>query len=138
MSLHCVESSRSGDLPVGTSIVTRAETPPSAHLLIHAEYDAGEDEGYDRRHETRLQRLRAIHARGPRKGTQAPLSLQIDDLQGHRLHSLDDAGPVVEVRLPAGTYQVTVSLGKMRLKYTLTLLPGMSFDLYPRLAPDWP
>jgi hypothetical protein len=52
------------------------------------------------------------------------------------LHTVDDAGPLVEVPLPAGTYQVTVQLGCVRRSYTMTLEPGMSFDLHLRLSPD--
>jgi hypothetical protein len=64
----------------------------------------------------------------------APLNLRIDDLQGHRMHAVDSAGPLVDVPLPAGTYLVSVHLGPVRRSYTMTLEPGASFDLYLSLA----
>jgi hypothetical protein len=118
---------------VDSNPASRAAALAASRLLIHAEYDLGES---DRHHESRLQRLRAIQTRGPWNDKRAPLNLQIDDLQGHRVHAVDDAGPLIDVFLPAGTYHVSVHLGKVRRSYTLTLEPGTSFDLYPRLAPD--
>jgi hypothetical protein len=83
-----------------------------------------------------MQRLRALYAEGPWHDERAPLGLHIEDLQGHRVLTLDDAGPLIEVPLPAGTYHVSVCLGKVRRRYTLRLEHGASFDLYLRLAPD--
>ena len=104
-----------------------------ARLVIHAEGHVG---ARGRRFEPPFQRLRAVHADDPRNERRVPLNLQIDDLQGLRVHSFDDAGPLIDVHLPAGTYHVTVHFGSVRRRYTMTLEPGVSFDLYPRLVPD--
>ena len=117
--------------PLSTDTLSRAATPSAARLLIHAD----DHVGTGRHDESRLQRLLALHAHGPRPHGRPPLNLRIDDLQGHRLHTVDDAGPLVDVPLPAGTYQVSVHLGQVRRCYTMTLEPGASFDLFLRLAP---
>lgn len=111
----------------------RTELLSPARLVIHAEDHVG----------VRDRPLEAApwRSRGSRPGvrgndSRAPLSLHIDNLQGLRVHSVDDAGPLVDVPLPAGTYHVTVHFGKVRRSYTMTLEAGASFDLYLRLAPD--
>lgn len=88
------------------------------------------------RHESPFQRLRALHADGPWNEERAPLSLQIDDLQGNRVLSVNDAAPLLDVPLPAGAYHVSVHRGKVRCGYTMTIEPGASFDLHLRLVPD--
>ncbi len=52
------------------------------------------------------------------------------------MHSVDDAGPFVDIPLPAGTYHVTAELGKVRRSYTMTLEPGASFNLRLRFTAD--
>ncbi|MEO8718823.1 MAG: hypothetical protein ABI423_11460 [Burkholderiales bacterium] len=74
--------------------------------------------------------LFAFLTRKPR--ARAPLGLHIDDAQGLRVLALDDAGPKVEVVLPAGTYRVSVQQGEMRRSYTMTLGAGASSDLQLR------
>jgi hypothetical protein len=119
---------------VDTNTSTRSATLSAARLLIHADEHVGA--GRRHRHESRLHRLLAFPGDGLAHHERLPLNLRIDDLQGHRLHTVDDAGPLVELPLPAGTYQVSVHLGPVRRSYTMTLEPGTSFDLYLRLAPD--
>jgi hypothetical protein len=111
----------------------RTAAVSAARLLVHAEDNVG---ARGKRFESPLRRLRALYADGPWHDEQAPLCLHIDDLQGRRVLAIDDAGPLSEVPLPAGTYNVTVRLGKVRRSYTMVLEQGASFDLYLRLAPD--
>jgi hypothetical protein len=105
---------------------------PQARLLIHA---GGADPG-PRTHETEspLRRLRALYSAGPQHDTRATLRLQIDDLQGRRMLSLEDADPLVDIELPPGTYHVSAQLGDLRRGYTMTLGHGAPFDLYLRFA----
>ena len=110
-----------------------APTLSPARLLIHAADPIDTDRRY---FETPLRRLFALHTDGPCNRSRVPLKLQIDDLEGRRVHTVDDAGPLVDVPLPAGTYQVSVHLGTLRRSYTMTLLPGASFHLHLRLTPD--
>jgi hypothetical protein len=116
---------------LNTDTSSRAATLSDARLLIHAD----DHVGAGRHDASRLQRLLALRAHGQRPHDRPPLNLRIDDLQGRRLHTVEDAGPLVDVPLPAGTYQVSVHLGHVRRSYTMTLEPGTSFDLYLRLAP---
>jgi hypothetical protein len=114
-----------------TSPLAAAASP--ARLLIHADDDPRTG---GRRFESGFQRLRAIHATGPWSDKRATLRLQIDDLQGHRVHSADHVGPLLDVTLPAGTYHISVQHGKFRRKYTMALEPGTSFNLHLRIAPE--
>ncbi len=106
-----------------------AIAPPPARLLIHAEDYAGPSA----HPETRWQWLRALFS-SKDDGTQ--LRLSIVDPQGNVMLASDNAGALLDVVLPPGTYQVIAQFGKVRRGYTLNLAQGTSFDLYLRLAPD--
>ncbi len=101
-----------------------------AHLLIHAGAEAGPTVASL---ESTLHRLRARLAAVGLPDVRAPLKLRVEDLQGRRLHTVDDAASVTVVSLPAGTYHVTAILGDLRRSYTLTLAQGAMLDLYLRL-----
>jgi hypothetical protein len=73
--------------------------------------------------------LRNLYAPPPAK-PEGPLRLHIDNLQGQRVFTADDAGPLVELALPAGTYQVTAVFGTLCRGYTLTLVEGVPNTLY--------
>ncbi|WP_394788923.1 hypothetical protein [Rhodoferax sp.] len=107
------------------------QTAPAlnARLLIHAAADPAGNSTYLA---TKLQWLRGFYpaTQGQKPGPDVPLRLHIDDLQGRRVFSEDAAGPLVELDLPVGTYNVTAVHGNTCRGYTLTLVPGASFDLY--------
>jgi hypothetical protein len=90
-----------------------AEAPASAQLLIHAANDP-------------------LHAPSGRDGV-LTTELRIDDLQGRPCFAADSTRSLIAVHLPAGTYHVSVRLGTVRRRYTLTLERGTTFDLYLRL-----
>lgn len=117
--------------PIALNVTARTAMPPAARLLIHAE---DKFRARESRRSSKLWWLRRMYSDG--QINRAPLCLQIADLQGKRLLVVDDAGPLTEVSLPAGAYQVTAQLGEVRRGYTLTLAQGALFDLYLRLAPD--
>lgn len=108
-------------------------TSSAAHLLIHASA-APQADGW--RIDSILQRLRAHYREGALDERES-LNLQIHDLQGNRLLTLEDAGPLVDMALPPATYQITTQIGRTRRDYTVALEPGASVDLYLRLPPDW-
>lgn len=107
----------------------------AARLLIHAENDFSQ---VGQRIEAALRRLCTRHASGGRHELRPALTLQVDDLQGRRLRSIDDAGPLTDVPLPAGTYQVTALRGHFRRSYTMTLEPGASVELHLRFVEERP
>ncbi|MDE2082310.1 MAG: hypothetical protein KGI90_13255 [Burkholderiales bacterium] len=74
-----------------------------------------------------LERLRRLCA--PRHPAPLRLRLRIDDLQGGRVLELDDAGPLLELPLPAGTYHVHSRRGAVQRDYTMVLEPGRPFTL---------
>jgi len=116
---------------MSTESLAFAKESATARLLIHA---AGDVRAEQRTFDSLMQRLRLRDTGGPRSG-RLPLGLKIHDLHGLRVLALDDAGPLVDVALPPGTYHVTAQQGAVRRAYTITLEQGASFDLYLRLAP---
>jgi len=116
---------------MGTPTLACTATPAAARLLIHTAGDARAD---DWTFGSLIQRLRSRDSGGPRN-QRALLALEIHDLHGYRVLALDDAGPLVDVALPAGTYHITAQRGTVRRGYTITLERGASFDLHVRFAP---
>lgn len=100
----------------------------AGRLLIHAE-------GLRGRHlDSPLRRLLALLAPDARR--RQPLNVQVDDLRGRCLLCVQDAGPLIDLPLPAGTYRVSATLGPVCRSYTLTLEPGAALDLRLRPAPE--
>lgn len=121
----------SGNYAITLNAPSLTATPLAARLLIHA------DETFcarKNRRNSKLWWLRRMYSNAQCRENQVPLCLQIADLQGKQVLAIDDAEPLTDVSLPAGAYQVTAHLGKVRRDYTLTLASGASFDLYLRLA----
>lgn len=58
------------------------------------------------------------------------LALEIHDQQGHKLLTINRAGPLVDILLAPGIYRVTARRGTLRRSYTVALSPGRSFDLH--------
>ncbi len=100
--------------------------PPLAHLVIHASA-APAGRNYWTAPLAWLDWLRGLAMAAT---PACPLHLYIDDLQGQRVFSAEDAGPQLALDLPAGTYQVTALLGPLCRGYTLTLTEGAPNDLY--------
>ena len=126
-------ASNSDNHIIALYVTVPTAVPLTARLLIHAEDRIRARES---RRSSKLWWLRRMYSDARGRINRAPLCLQIADLQGKRLLVVDDAGPLTEVSLPAGAYQVTAQLGEVRRGYTLTLAQDALFDLYLRLAPD--
>ncbi len=65
---------------------------------------------------------------------QSRMHVQVANLQGGELRCLDTSEALIELPLPPGTYDVTVTLGNIRRRYTVPLAPGASCDLHLRLG----
>ncbi len=76
-----------------------------------------------------LERLRALYVRSHPPHGRTPLNLRVEDLRGIEWFSMKDVGLQVDVLLPAGTYSVTAMRGHLRRSYTMTLQPGVTFEL---------
>lgn len=107
----------------------RSSSLPEASLVIHAAADPAVRGTLFTAPLEWLYWLRGLYAPAPPK-PDAPLRLHIDNLQGQRVFTADDAGPLVELALPVGTYNVTAVLGTLCRGYTLTLVEGVQSDLY--------
>jgi hypothetical protein len=66
-----------------------------------------------------------------------PALVRIDDLQGRRFFTSEDARACIDLPLPAGTYHVTVRLGELQRRYTVVLEQGATVRLDLPLAQDF-
>jgi hypothetical protein len=106
---------------------TDATTLASARLLIRA----GEDDSAGRGVLARVRAwLRSLLSRGLRPNHREPTCVRIDDLEGRPLFASDDVRAPIDIRLPAGTYHVSVRLGPLQRRYTVTLQHGATVDLH--------
>ena len=78
-------------------------------------------------------RLRALARANLQRFLPAPISMQIDGLQGRRFFVTEDAQPPIEILLPAGTYHVSARQSTLRRRYTVTLEQGATLHLHLRL-----
>ena len=104
----------------------------SSRLLIHA---AGANTGPSWPIGTRVRRLWArfrheLHRR------HVPSSLEVRDLHGSQLLRLTEAGHLVDLVLPTGTYLVTTRVGEDRRSYTVVLQGGVTTHLHLRTRHD--
>lgn len=102
-----------------------------SRLLIHT---ARNDTHQGWRLAAVLQRVRAL-MRDTSRTSPAAASLEIHDVQGHRLLALVHTEALIDVLLPAGTYHVTLQLGNSQHRYTVALAQAATTHLYPRLGP---
>ena len=77
--------------------------------------------------------LRSLASGNPLPTRQAPTSVQIDDLQGHNFLRIDSCPPVIDFRLPPGTYHVTACRQSALRRYTVTLIQGFTARLPLRM-----
>lgn len=138
--MHTDPSDHVPTTPFGTSGGTADSQPAehrgpdaTAYLIVHADSSDSRTAGGSLS-ETRLQRLRWLY-RGHRSTDRlAPLALTLTNQQGHELLSLPDAAPTLGIALPPGTYHLVATLGETRRGYTVSLPPGVRFDLHLRFA----
>lgn len=57
-------------------------------------------------------------------------TLEIHDLPGRRLLTLSEAGALVDIVLPTGTYHVTAQAGANRRRYTVVLEQDATTELH--------
>jgi len=114
----------------GTVVCRKEPLPSVARLRIHCPVEARAD---DWSVESFLQRLRSHDLQTGSE--RLLLGLEIHDLHGRKMLSIDAAGPLVEVRLQPGTYHVTTRLSGVERGYTIALESGATFDLHLRPVP---
>ena len=108
-------------------------SPTMARLQIHGMGGPGST-GATVVQMLRSMRAFCLHGRLPRKC--ASTRLCITDAHGRQVFSLEDAGPLIVVPLPAGTYHVTAQNNQARRSYTMTLYQGSSVNLHVRFSHD--
>lgn len=100
-----------------------------ARLLIHATPARGDECA---RLSRMLRRLRLWAMAAAHRQRPALSGLRIADLEGRRYFSADELPSVIDLPLPAGVYDITVSLGSQQRRYTLALGQGVAFHLHLR------
>lgn len=103
---------------------------PEASLVIHAAADPALRGTLFTAPMVWLYWLRSLYAPTHAAKPEGPLRIHIDNLQGQRVFTADNAGALVELALPVGTYNVTAVLGTLCRGYTLTLVEGVPNNLY--------
>ena len=68
-----------------------------------------------------------------RKLAHAPVRVTVCESGRACVFEVDDAGPLLDIELPAGTYQVTAEIDGVLRTYTLTLQRGTSSSLHLRM-----
>jgi len=105
-----------------------------ARLLIHAAHGEAPGRG---RFVAPLRAWRALVASLWGQAPAAHADVHVDDLRGRQFYAAEDARPLLEVPLPAGTYHVNVRLGDARRRYTVTLEHGATVNLYLDRSADF-
>ena len=112
---------------VDADIDNAAVSTSQARLLIRVDL-AGRMNSF----RSMMRRLCGGHLEAPH--VRWPMRVQVADLRGDVLRRVDTYVPLAEIPLPPGTYHVTVTLGNICRRYTMTLASGASCDLHLRLA----
>lgn len=116
-----------------TNLLPTDSSPLMARLQIHAPDElCAADSTFIKT----VRHLLSICSHGRMPCERACISLDIRDAHGLRVFSLDDAGPLVDVPLPAGTYHVAVHVAQIERGYTMTLVQGSLVNLYLGIALD--
>jgi hypothetical protein len=74
-----------------------------------------------------------LRLRWPRPAALATRAVVVDDVQGRQFFVCEDARPLIDLSLPAGTYHVTLRAGALQRRYTAALQDGATVEL--RLPP---
>lgn len=75
-------------------------------------------------HRIKPYNLRMMFSEGRFNDFVTGLQLTITRDKGNEVFALDDAGPLTDVALPAGTYRVTADFGGVKRSGTVVLKPG--------------
>jgi len=80
--------------------------------------------------------LRLMFSEGRTNAFVSDVHLRIADQAGHQVLALRDAGPLTNVKLPPGRYQVDCSFGHMQRHNSVELKDGQPVDLYLHFPHD--
>ena len=94
----------------------------------------GEDQVAAMQHRLRHYDLRLTFSEGRHNAYAADLQLRILDGSGRKVFALDHAGPLTDVNLPPGRYQVVAEFGGVKRSGRVEIKPGAP----AALALHWP
>ena len=80
--------------------------------------------------------LRLGFSEGPHNAFLTDVKLDIYDANGRRIFGLGEAGPLVDVQLPAGRYRVIAETGGVRREGTVAVEPNRLTELYLHWSKD--
>ncbi|MEO7010225.1 MAG: hypothetical protein ABI156_13835 [Caldimonas sp.] len=96
---------------------------PSAHLLVHHPAEA---QAFAWNFSTLVRRVRSLANRGDR----VVVHLEIRDRDGCGVMRLSARTALIDVALPAGTYDVLASWTNVQKHFTVAIAPSRSLDLH--------
>jgi len=84
----------------------------------------------DMEHHMKPYDLRLTFSEGKHNAYAADLKLHITDAAGKRVFTLEQAGPLTDVSLPAGHYTVVADFGGVKRSGSIDVKPGEPANLY--------
>ena len=96
----------------------------------------GRDEAVAMTHGEAGYTLRLGFSEGPHNAYLADVKVDIFDAGGQRVFGLSEAGPLVDVRLPEGTYRIVATAGGVRRTGTVKVEGKQLSELYLHWSKD--
>jgi len=117
----------------GIQVGEQVDDTSPARLVISLRPGPQERAAGWRRFALAVASVRSLVSGHPLPARNAPTSVHIDDLQGHNFLHIDSCPPVIDFRLPPGTYHVTACRQSALRRYTVTLMQGFTARLPLRM-----
>lgn len=129
-----------GALTLATMVAASAQAPlPAAHAAQGVSWvngGIGSDEARQIESEAGRYNLRLVFSEGRTNQFATDVHLRISDPAGRPVLALNDAGPLTDVQLPPGRYQVDCRFGSLQQHHSVELRPGQPTNLYLHFAQD--
>jgi hypothetical protein len=109
-----------------------------AHGVPYVNGGIGKEQAERIEHRDRPYNLRLVFSEGRKNDYAADVRLKITDTHGNTVFDLADAGPLTDLKLPAGTYRVDARFGAMARGDTVQVKEGQPVALYLHFPHDAP
>ena len=115
---------------------SQAQTTVAASSVAYVNGGIGKTEAERIEAQARGYNLRLMFSEGRTNSFISDVHLKIVDQAGHQVLALRDAGPLTNIKLPPGKYQVDTSFGRMQHHNSVELKDGQPVDLYLHFPHD--
>ncbi len=121
-----------------------AEVPATTGQIVRGKVDGHDylDGGFGRseakllEHASKPYNLRLAFSEGAHNAFVTGLTLRIEDAQGRKVFALENAGPLVDVKLPSGQYRVLADFDGVQRGGTVDLRQDAPARMYLHWAHD--